>query len=307
MSSAVTDSNDSSASLTPSVLAACAVVLVLVWGTAFTMTSVAVKTITPIWLVAGRCLIGATLLTLWALYKKERLPRLTDTRWVWYAVLGFTGMVAPFYLFSRGQIVIDSGLAGITAGTMPLITIVLAHFFAGERLNLQKTVGFLVGFCGLIILFLPDDFSLALTADWQSQGLLLGGAFCYAITTIIAKHAPATPSVSAAAMMVICAAIMACIAAVFTAPLPALTPAGGLLILGLGAGSTGVATILFLFLIKRSGPSTIAKINYFPPVVSVTAGIILLGEPFTPKLVIAFIVIVCGLLIARGLRAKARA
>ena len=299
MSLSVTDSARPSTGLSPAVLALCAVVLVLVWGTAFTMTSVAVRTITPIWLVAMRCVTGAALLTLWALSRGQRFPRLTDKRWIWYAILGLTGMVAPFYLFSRGQTVIDSGLAGITAGTMPLITIVLAHFFADERLNLQKVIGFLVGFCGLIILFLPEDFSFALIADWRSQALLLGGAVCYAVTTIIAKHAPDTPSATGAAMMVICAAIMALIAAALSAPLPSLTVKSAAMVAGLGVGSTGIATILFLFVIRESGPGTIAKINYFPPVVSVTAGILLLGEDFSPKLIIALAVIVCGLLIAR--------
>jgi len=102
-----------------------------------------------------------------------------------------------------------------------------------------------------------------------------------------------------AAMMVMCAAVMAVIAAALSAPLPSLTPLSAAMVAGLGAGSTGIATILFLFVIRESGPGTIAKINYFPPVVSVTAGIILLGEDFSPKVIIAFAVIVCGLLIAR--------
>ena len=245
-------------------------------------------------------MLGAALVTCWALFRGHRFPRLSDKRWLWYAALGFIGMVAPFYLFSRGQKVIDSGLAGITAGTMPLITIVLAHFFANERLNSQKFIGFMVGFFGLIILFLPDEISLTLISDWRSQGLLVGGAFCYALTTIVAKRAPDTSPAIGAAMMVTCAALMALIAALFSGPMPSLTLHSFAMVCGLGAGSTGIATILYLFVVQKTGPSMLAKINYFPPVVSVSAGVLLLGEDFSPRIAVAFAVIVAGLLIARS-------
>lgn len=282
-----------------------AVMLILIWGTAFTMTSVGVRTITPIWLVTGRCILGAVLVTAWAYSRGHRLPPLTDTRWVWYFVLGLIGMVAPFYLFSRGQIVIDSGMSAIIAGTMPLMTIIMAHFFVGEYLNARKIAGFIIGFIGLIILFLPDDFSLALIPNWKHQLFPLGGAFCYALTTIIAKRAPQTPAGLSAAMMVISATIMAVIGAIISgAPVPTLTALSAAMVVGLGTGATGIAAILYLFVIQKNGPSTIAKINYFPPVVSVVAGVVLLGEPFSWRIVAAFAIILAGLLVARSKPAR---
>jgi len=186
-------SNASPAPFKPLALIGLACILSLVWGSAFTMTKVAVRDIDPIWLVAMRCSIGSILLVSWMFYRGRRFPKLTDKRWLWYCLLGFVGMVLPFWLFSTGQQVIDSGLAAILAGTMPLITIVLAHFFvAGEPLSTRKALGFFIGFIGIITLFLPEDFSLALVADWQSQALMIAAAFCYAATTIIAKRAPET-------------------------------------------------------------------------------------------------------------------
>jgi len=79
------------------------------------------------------------------------------------------GSVIPFFLLSTGQIKIDSGITSIIVGIMPLMTIVLAHFFTDERLNVQKTVGFFIGFLGIVILFLPDDFGFELVSDWRSH------------------------------------------------------------------------------------------------------------------------------------------
>lgn len=278
-----------------------AALLSLVWGSAFTMTRVAVRDIAPIWLVAMRCSIGSILLISWMHYCGHRFPALKDKRWLWYSWLGFVGMVLPFYLFSKGQIKIDSGLAAILAGTMPLITIILAHFFVNERMTPRKMLGFLIGFLGIVTLFLPKDLSLSLISDWRSQALMVGGAFCYAATTILAKRAPPTPPSVGAAMMVCCASLVAIICALISG-VPDAAPHGLTLLmaLGLGLGSTGIATIVYLWVLEQSGPSLLAKINYFPPLVSVALGTWLLGEEFTWRLAAAFVMILIGLLVARS-------
>ena len=56
------------------------------------------------------------------------------------------------------------------------------------------------------------------------------------------------------------------------------------MILLLGFGSTTVGTILYLIFIDRVGPSSMARLNYFPPMVSVLFGVWFLSEPFPAKL-----------------------
>ncbi len=283
-------------------LLALALILIVVWGTAYTMVSVAVREVSPIWLVASRTLLGAGLVTAYARWRGHRFPPLKDSRWLWYFGLSMTGMTIPFFLLSVGQITVDSGIASIIAGAMPLATIILAHFFAHEHLTWRKTFGFIVGFAGVVILFLPDNLSLKLVSDWTGQVLILLAALFYAITTVAAKRAPATPSSLGAAMMVTMAALTSTILALLMTGLPETMPSGlsFWMIFGLGAGSTGLATIVYLYVIQHRGPSVLAKINYFPPVVSVIAGIWFLNEPFSWRIIAAFVIILAGVLIARA-------
>ncbi len=277
-----------------------AVILILVWGTAYTMVAVGVRHVSPIWLVASRTVLGAVLVTAYTYWRGHRFPPLGDVRWRWFLGLGLTGMVIPFFLISVGQITVDSGIASIIAGAMPLMTIVLAHFFAHEPLNWRKTFGFIIGFFGIVILFLPENLSLELVSNWKGQLLILASAGFYAITTVGAKRAPETPSSLAAAMMVTMAAVTSTVCALFTG-LPPVPPAEALwMILGLGAGSTALATIIYLYIIQKTGPSVLAKINYFPPVASVIAGIWLLSEPFSWRIVAAFVIILMGVMISRS-------
>jgi len=277
-----------------------ALFLIIVWGSAFTMVGAAVRTLSPEWLVAYRMIVGAVLVLIYSHLTGHRLPSLRDERWLWYGVMAVTGASLPFVLIANGQETVDSGLTGILVGTMPLITIVLAHFFTSEKLTLMKLVGFLIGFVGIVVLFLPKNLSLSLVADWQAQLLILMGSACYAITTIVASRKPETPSPVGAAMMLMMGAALSTVWASATSGPPPMPDLVALLcVLGLGLGSTAIATITYLWVIDVAGPSVMARINYFVPVCSVILGVIFLDEVLDWRIVVALFVILLGVLVSK--------
>jgi drug/metabolite transporter (DMT)-like permease len=276
-----------------------ALTLIILWGTAFTMISVGVAYISPMWLVVLRCLIAAGLVIAYVYMSGEKLPGLSDRGWLWYGALGFTGIVFPFFLTATGQLKVDSGISAILVGAMPIMTIILAHFFANEPLNWRKTLGFLIGFFGIVLLFLPDDLNFGLVKHWPYQLLLIAAAFCYAGTTVAVKRAPQTSSKVSAAMMLIAAALFALIGGLIEGiPAWPIATQAWAMAAGLGIGSTAIGTILYLYFIERCGPSAVAKVNYFPPVAAVITGVWILKEPFTLRIAAAFIIILAGVIIA---------
>lgn len=283
----------------PALLALC-LSLILIWGSAFNFVGVAVDHISPFWLTAWRLVVGALFLTVYAVVSGAKFPHVTDRRWAWYGGLGLTGAVVPFLLMAEGQKTVDSGLTAVIVGAMPLITIVLAHFFTEEKLTLFKMLGFVIGFLGVAVLFLPDDIAVGLTGDWKAQLIILCAAFCYAGTTVAAKRAPVTNAAVGAAMMMIVASLAGVTSAVIMDPdgyVPNLIAL--IMILLLGFGATGVATILYLVFIERVGPSAMARLNYFPPVASVVFGVWFLNEAFTWKIALAFAIIILGVFVSR--------
>ena len=211
-----------------------------------------------------------------------------------------TGASLPFVLLAHGQKTVDSGLTAILVGTMPLITIVLAHFFTAEKLTAMKLIGFLMGFTGIVVLFLPTDFTFALVSDWRAQLLILLASFCYAVTTVIASRTPETPSPVGAAMMLLIGAGLSTIwAAASSGPPPMPDMTALLCVLGLGLGSTAIATVTYLWVIDVAGPSVMARINYFVPVCSVILGVILLKEELDWRIFIALFVILLGVVVSK--------
>ena len=282
------------------VLLGVALFLILVWGSAFTMVGIAVRTLSPDWLVAYRMIVGAIVVLIYSFIVGHRLPPLKDVRWRWYGIMAITGASLPFVLIANGQETVDSGLTAILVGTMPLITIILAHFFTPEKLTTWKLIGFALGFIGIVVLFLPKELSLELVSDWQAQLLILAGSACYAITTVVASRTPETPSPVAAAMMLLMGAALSSIWAAFVSgPPPVPTFSALLCVLGLGLGSTAIATITYLWVIDTSGPSAMARINYFVPVCSVILGVLFLKEVLDWRIFIALFLILFGVIISR--------
>ena len=286
--------------------------LVAMWGSAFMMTGIAVRGFTPPTLVAIRLVIAAILLGGLVLLSGRAFPA-SRRFWLSSLAISLAGNCVPFWLISFGQQRIDSGLAGILMGIMPLTTMLLAHFFVrGERLNGTKAGGFLLGFVGLIVLIGPDAL-LQLRGEGTAliyQLAVLGGAVCYAINAIVARHRPpADPLVAAAGVMLMGSLVMLPIggpaAPEQLASAPAV-PFAAMIALALIA--TAIATVVFLKLVAAAGPSFTSFINYLIPVWALLMGMIFLGEEPQPTTLVALVLILAGIGLSEiGIRRMIRA
>jgi drug/metabolite transporter (DMT)-like permease len=270
----------------------------LVWGSGFLFIGVAVKTIPPITLAALRCLIGAMVLLAAARAMGHAIPW-QPRAWLSYLAMGLTNSAIPFILIAAGQTRIDVGLASILIATVPIFTLILAHFFTEDRTTPRKAVGTLLGFSGIVLLIGPAALA-GMAAGVSGQLMVVGGALCFAITQILVKrHKGGTPVVNAACSL-------AC-SALWTVPLaflieqpwqaePTLAGIGSLLALGIL--STGLSHLVFFLLIHSTGPSFVTLNNFIAPPVGVAWGILLLGEnpPWTAY--VALGVILAGIAVA---------
>ncbi len=273
--------------------------LVAMWGSAFMFTGIAVRGFSPTGLVTIRLVIAAALLTALVAVRGRSFPW-SGRFWLFSLALSLAGNCVPFWLISFGQQRIDSGLAGILMGIMPLTTMVLAHFFVpGERLNTTKAIGFMVGFGGLVMLIGPAALSelRGEGTEFLHQLAVLGGAVCYAINAIVARHRPpADPLVAAAGVMLAGSAIMlpiggapASVQLISTPPVPLAA------MLALSIVATAIATVVFLKLVTTAGPSFTSFINYLIPVWALLTGMIFLGEEPGIRVVIALALILAGI------------
>ena len=285
--------------------------LVAMWGSAFLFIEIAIRSIAPVTLVAIRIVLGAVLL-----FGAMRILRLETPRdpvvWRYFIVLALIGNCLPFLLITWSQQTIDSGLAGILVGFMPLATLLLAHrYVEGERITAAKSIGFALGLAGLAVLLGPEALKQWRGAGAELLGQLacLGGALCYAGNSIVTKRMPATNALVAAAWtMTIAAPIMLVLVFIGDDPLsrpPA--PEAIAACIWLGVGPTAIATLVYFRLIARAGPTFMSLTNYMSPIVAVSIGALLLDEPLRPTALAALTLILGGIALATRWDARQRA
>lgn len=256
--------------------------LVFMWGSSFMFNKVAVATVPPATVVAGRLVIGAIILVAVVYATGRRLPAFGRV-WIAFAALAIVGNVVPFYLITWGQKVVDSALAGILMAGMPLVTLVLAHLLVdGERMTRNRVSGFTLGFIGIVVLMGPAALAGLGGSPLQviSQLAVLAGAFCYAANSVMARLLVKTDFlVVAASTILIAAVIMVPVWLALDAPWRLSPgPASSAAIVWLGIGPTAIATICYFTLISSAGPTFMSLVNYLSPAVAVFLGVTLMNE-----------------------------
>ena len=135
------------------------VLLGAIWGGSFLLIKLAVASVPPVSVAAGRIVVGA--LFMGAILAVRRTPLPSEPRvWGKLALMGTVGTVLPFALINWGETHIYSGLAAILMSAVPILTIVLAHFLrTDEKITAGKVVALILGGAGVVVLIGPDALS----------------------------------------------------------------------------------------------------------------------------------------------------
>lgn len=281
--------------------------LVAMWGSSFMFNRIAVASLPPWTVVAGRIGIAALVLTAIVYALGRRLPP-PGRAWLPFAVIALIGNAIPFYLITWGQQVVESALAGILMAVMPLATIVLAHFLiAGEHLTRQRAAGFALGFGGIVLLMGPA--ALAGIGGEAvriiSQLAVLGGALCYALQSVLTRLIVKGDVMVAAAGTLLLASVAVIPVALWLDRPWQLVPSASsaAAVVWLGIGPTAVATILYFMLIRSAGPSFMSLVNYLSPGVALMLGLLVMGETPSANAYFGLVLILAGIAVTQCRRA----
>jgi drug/metabolite transporter (DMT)-like permease len=161
--------------------------LSLIWGSNLAVVKYTTSELSPIFMAMVRSTVSGALLAMWMIYKK--VPLLSSGRNMAHGVVvGMLFGIEFALVYTAIQFTMASR-AVILLYTAPFWVALMAHFFlSGDRLNRAKTLGLLLAFLGVAVLFVNDDTfkftKLALIGDF----LAIMGAVCWALTTVYLKR-----------------------------------------------------------------------------------------------------------------------
>lgn len=273
--------------------------LVLVWGTTFLFVAIALREAPPMVVAGTRIGLGAAVVLPYAFLTGHGLPR-DAAGWRASLVVGSFGVGFPVILLCWAQQVVPSGIAGVYMAAIPLFILPLAHVFSnGERMTPRKVTGFVVGFCGVLLLIGPETLMQLGSADARAQLACLGAALCYATGSILIRRSGRVDPIALAAGALLCASVFAVPLAIAAWPAEALSVETWAVLLWVGAAATGLGMVLRVKVISTAGSVFLSVAGYFMPIVALIAGWAVLDETIEPMDALACALILGGVFYAQ--------
>jgi drug/metabolite transporter (DMT)-like permease len=271
----------------------------VIWSASFLWIKIALNEIGPFTLVAYRVLFGVLFAGGAVLLQRRAWPR-DWTGWFPFLLLGLTSVAIPFFLITWGELSIDSAVASILNATVPLFTIVIAHLFLlDDKMSVQRVLGLFIGFIGVIVL-LSEDLTAGVQSSILGQAAVILASIFYAASSVYARRkTQAAPGlVRGAAPLVSATVVMWLMAPVLESPLdvPQL-PLTWIAILWLGILGSGLALILWYYLLHEIGPTRTGMVTYIFPLGGVILGVIFLNEHLSWQLAIGALLIISSILV----------
>jgi drug/metabolite transporter (DMT)-like permease len=277
------------------------IALSIIWGSAFMLVEVVLDDVPPLTIVAGRLSIAFLCLAVVLPLTGRRL-RLDRRSLRAYAFLGIVNNVIPFSSLTWGQQHIDSSLAAILTASMPLSTVILAHFWIKERLTVDRAGGVLIGFAGVFVL-IGADLREITSSSTLGQLAVVGGVLGYSVGTVFARTylQDADGAVTAAGQML--AGALVAVPLAFAVDRPFDLSLSGKTVLAwitLGAVSSAVAYLIFFWLIRHITATQASMVSYLIPITAVFLGALVLDERLGANSFLGLALIIAGVWVVNG-------
>jgi drug/metabolite transporter (DMT)-like permease len=274
--------------------------LALIWGGSFLAIKVTVQDMSPTALLLFRSASGAVALTLIVLALRRPVfgPGWRD-KLVGFAFMAVTNAVIPWVAIGWGEERISSGLASILNSTTTLWTAVLIYWvMPSERPSLINYVGVVVGFAGVVVLVYPELSTHGMSGDVLGALAVVLASLSYAVNALYQRRKMRNVSVYEISLGQIALSVL------FAIPLaaPSLPDIHFRLesmvaVIALGALGTGVAYLLYYYVMNTLGAVRAAGVTYLVPVTAVFWGAMVLHEDVSASVVAGMLVILAGILL----------
>ena len=282
----------------------------LIWGSTYLGIRIAVETIPPFMMAAGRFVIAGSALAAWIACTKGFRP--TARQWFDNAIIGALLLLGGNGLVSWSEQRVPSGIATLIISVGPVFVVLLDWLVLavgkdptrGTRPNGFTFAGLALGFVGLAVLVGPDVLNEGVGHLHGPSVLgLIGACFFWGIGSLYTRYArnPAEPF-TAAAMQQLCAFVWLLLVSVLCGEPGRFDPAAvsrssflAWIYLVIAGSLVGFTT--FVWLMKHSTPAKVSTYAYVNPIVAVFLGWWILKEPVSPRIFLGAAIIIAGVVI----------
>lgn len=280
-----------------------------IWGSNFIYMKMATATISPLQVVFLRVAAGFVPLALIA-WKTGALNRDQLRHLPHFAAMSVLATSFYYYGFAAGTALLPSGVAGLLGGAIPIVTFLTSLvFLRSERPNRLMAAGVGVGFAGIVLAARPWEGGATVPLAgvlWVMTGVLsVGVSFVWARRFLSPLGLPPLALATWQTGLGLITLAVVTDYRGMTAILDEPHALAGL-ILGLGVLGTGLAYLIYYYILDRLGAVGASGATYLPAVVALAIGAAV-GEAVTAIELLALVLILGGVaLIQLGSRRVVR-
>ena len=258
-------------------------VLSVIWGMAFVAIKQADAELSPVnlalirWFIACACylllipLIGKPKIRL----ERKDIPRML--------VIAFS-IVAGYHIsLYYAEESVSAGVAGILISFGPVLIVVLSALLLNEKPSMRVKLGLPLALAGTVVLSVGTVNMSDFASFYGPAEVVLSATF-YALFSVLSKplvQKYGAPPITFWSGLIGTAMMLPLLSQNLVSQLSALSSTGWASVLYLSVLSTVLGYLLFFTLVSRGAVSRLSIQLFLAPIVSVTGGAVLLGEPVT--------------------------
>ncbi|PKM93973.1 MAG: EamA/RhaT family transporter [Firmicutes bacterium HGW-Firmicutes-1] len=175
-----------------------AVICCLLWGTAFPILKISYQElglqpndIFSKMVFAGlRFLLAGMIVFIYYFIKNKKIPEMNKRSIMPFIIFGLLNTTIQYFFFYTG-VANTTAIKGVLLDTSkPLIVVIIAHFiYKNDRINLNKALGIILGFTGIILVNMSKigGGGLALNFSVYGEGFLIISSIASAFAVIYGK------------------------------------------------------------------------------------------------------------------------
>jgi len=266
--------------------------LALLWGGSFLFMRIAVPETNFVFTVTMRFVFALlALLPVYIYWNKIDWRAFTNPKIIWATM---TNLTIPYALFSYALEHIDASYGAILNSTAVLFAVLCGRIFYHQKLQKIKIFGTVLGFIGVVLMVYSKLEHIPTIAPVVG---CLFASFCYGYSGHYIKHNLKGYSALQITTVGMCFSSLLLLPTLFiyTPEIATITVQTWLAILCLGVLSTGVALLIFYYLIAHLGATQVITVTFAVPVVATMLGVWLLQEPFHWNLLLPLAMIFVGI------------
>lgn len=276
------------------------ILLSLIWGGSFFFIKILLPDYGP-WAIAflrsafGLATISAVMLILRKPFGFRSIP------WPPMAVMALVNTAIPWAFIGFSETRLTSGMASVLNATTPLWTLAVGVLFFRAAAGRRQWLGMGIAFIGIIVLLGVSPTSIV-SVDGLGFACMLAATLCYAIGSHLSKKLSEGLSMYQVTLgTLLCAMLGSGVMAAATEGVslaPLASPATLGAVIGLGVFGSGLAYILFYFMVQKGSAQFATTVTYLVPASAIIWGFALLHEAVGWRLLAGLVFILGGVYLA---------